>query len=42
MYFFLLHPYFFTFSEVWGRPILLLLTKGEQPALQANREPPPV
>lgn len=44
MYFFLLHPYFFTFYEVWGkrRPLLLLLTKGEEPALQANREPPPV
>lgn len=41
MYFLLL--FFFTFFEVWGkgRPLLLLLTKREQPALQADREPRP-
>lgn len=44
MYFILLNLDFFTFFEVWGkgRPLLLLLTKREQPALQANIEPPPV
>jgi hypothetical protein len=29
-------------KEGWGKRRPLLLTKGEQPALQANREPPPV
>ena len=45
MYFFLLHPYFFLFFSVGQRALsslLELLTKGEQPALQANIKPPPV
>ncbi|AEC06094.1 unnamed protein product [Arabidopsis thaliana] len=35
-------PSYLSSVQVWGkgRPLLLLLTKREQPALQANREPP--